>query len=129
MLKQAFCIANEQLYRYEHLISLVSGIIFLGTPHLMAKQEDTWERVMKLLKVTTRSASKIGSERFLEESAILFDIFARFEGLHLRAPILSAFETKATTTHERRFGKNSRAIVSATWLSVEKSTSSRQVAD
>ncbi len=118
MLKQAFCIANEQLYRYEHLVSLVSGIIFLGTPHLMAKQEDTLERVMKLLKVTTRSTSKIATERFREESAILFDIFARFEGLHLRAPILSAFETKATTIHERRFGKNSRAIVSATWLSV-----------
>lgn len=118
MLKQAFCIANEQLYRYEHLVSLVSGIIFLGTPHLMTKQEDTWERVMKLLKVTTRSTSKIAAERFLEESAILFDIFARFEGLHLRAPILSAFETKATTIHERRFAKNLRAIVSATWLSV-----------
>lgn len=112
MLKQAFCIANEQLYRYEHLVSLVSGIIFLGTPHLMAKQEDTWDRVMKILKVTTKSIPKIVGDRFFEESAILIDIFIRFEGIHLRAPILSAFETKPTTIHERRFTKNSRAVVS-----------------
>ena len=112
MLKQAFCIANEQLYRYEHLICLVSGIIFLGTPHLMAKQEDTWDRVMKILKVTNKTTPRIAGERLLEESAMLIDIFIRFEGLHLRAPILSAFETQPTTIHERRFAKNLRAVVS-----------------
>ena len=112
MLKQAFCIANEQLYKYEHLISLVSGIIFLGTPHLMAKQEDTWDRAMKILKVTNKITSRIAGERVFEERAMLIDIFIRFEGLHLRAPILSAFETKPTTIHERRFAKNLRAVVS-----------------
>src|SRR5437762_3238946 len=33
ILKQALCIANEQLHRYELLVNLVSGIIFLSTPH------------------------------------------------------------------------------------------------
>ena len=114
MLKQAFCIANEQLYRYEHLINLVSGIIFLGTPHLMVKQEDTWDRVMKILKVTKKITPRIAGERLFEESTMLIDIFIRFEGLHLRAPILSAFETKPTTIQERRFTKNSRSVVRGT---------------
>ena len=112
VLKQAFCIANEQLYNYEHLISQVSGIIFLGTPHRMTNQEATLERVMKVLKATTKLSPKLSVDRSREESEILFDIFIRFEGLHLRAPILSAYETKESVVQERRWAKNLRDVVS-----------------
>lgn len=104
ILKQAFCVANEQLHRYEYLVNQVAGIVFIGTPHLGSNQAETLEKALCILKVTTKATIKVPPQKTKEEGSILFDLSVRFEAIHLRAPILSIYETKKTRIPDGRFG-------------------------
>ncbi|KAL1966998.1 hypothetical protein VTN77DRAFT_3522 [Rasamsonia byssochlamydoides] len=100
ILKQALCIAKERMRRYETLINVVSGIIFLGTPHFQPSQV---EKGMAILQTTTRFKVKISSQVTEQESSILSDLSARFEAIRIRCPILSVYETKKTKVPQGRF--------------------------
>ena len=110
ILKQAFCVANEQLHRYEYLVNQVAGIIFISTPHLGSGQTSILEVILLMLKASTRIPIKLSPQKSEEESSILLDLSVRFETIHLRAPILSIYETKETRVQDGRF-RHKSAIV------------------
>ena len=111
ILKQAFCIANEQLHRYEYLVNQVAGIIFISTPHLGSGRASILETALLMLRATTRTSLKLSPQKVEEEESILLDLSVRFETIHLRAPILSIYETKETRVPDGRF-RHKTAIVS-----------------
>lgn len=115
ILKQAFCIANEQLHRYEYFVNQVAGIIFISTPHRASSQAGMLETTLLMLKATTQAMTKpalrLSAQKLEEEESILFDLAVRFEAIHLRAPILSIHETKETKLPEGRF-RHKYAVVS-----------------
>ena len=103
ILKQAFCVANEQLHRYEYLVNQVAGIIFISTPHVGSGQTSILEAVLLMLKASTKIPVKLSPQKSEEEAFILLELSDRFETIHLRAPILSIHETKETRVQDGRF--------------------------
>ena len=112
VLKQALCIANEQLYRHESLINSVSGIIFLSTPHLASNQKETIERMSMILRLTGKRFGKAAARTPDENGALLSNLSKRFEGIYFRTPILSVYEVKETRISENPF--TSKSIVVGT---------------
>ena len=100
ILKQAFCIANSQIHRYEYFVNRLAGIVFFSTPHLGADKAETLEKALLILKATTKASLKLAPRRMEEEASILFDLSVRFQATLLRAPILSTYELSPTKIHE-----------------------------
>lgn len=111
ILKQALCIANEQLYRYEHLINATSGIIFISTPHFGSGQPDAYDKVMSILKATSKLRIKPTETLMSTEVAVLTDLSVRFEAVRILAPILSIHESRETRLKDGRF-KHKNVVVS-----------------
>lgn len=110
ILKQAFCVANQQLHRYEYLVNQVAGIIFISTPHFVSEQQRPLETLLLMLKASTRISLKLSPQKTEEVSFIILNLSARFEEIHLRAPILSIYETKETRVQDGIF-RHKSAIV------------------
>jgi len=115
ILKQALCIANEQLYRYEHLVNATSGIIFMSTPHFGPDQPDPHDKVMSILKATSKVQIKPTEILMSTEVAVLTDLSLRFDAVRILTPILSMFETQETRLKEGRF-KHKKVLVSVRTL-------------
>ncbi|KAH3953529.1 hypothetical protein HBH53_029800 [Parastagonospora nodorum] len=111
ILKQALCIANEQLNHYEFLVNAVALIVFLSTPHSPSVKEDTLSHFMSVLKATTRKSIKIPSARIERESNILQGLTNRFEGIFFRTPVLSVYETIETRINDRVFRTRMQKLV------------------
>lgn len=112
VLKQALCIANEQLYRHESLVNSVSGIIFLSTPHLASNQKETVERMSMILQLTDKRYGRAAARASNDNGALLSNLSKRFEGIYFRTPILSVYEVKETRISETLF--KSKSIVVGT---------------
>ncbi|KAH7323575.1 tetratricopeptide repeat domain-containing protein [Rhexocercosporidium sp. MPI-PUGE-AT-0058] len=115
VLKQALCVANEQLQRYDEyrdLVNAVSGIVFLSTPHMAASSDDTFNTFMTILKMTSRKTIKVPSLRTEKEAQLLSGLAKRFEGIYFRTPVLSIYEKKETRISERRFKSRTEILVS-----------------
>ena len=110
ILKQALCIANEQLYRYEVLVNSVLGIIFLGTPHVASSQAETWDKSSAILKLAGKKAAKTPAARVAEESIICANIAKRFEGVYLRTPNLSVYEEPKSRSGLGRLSGSAKVV-------------------
>ena len=110
ILKQALCIANEQLYRYEPFVNSMSGIVFLGTPHLGSNQAETLDRICMILKLASKKPPKPLAGRVAEENAIYPNLSKRFEGLYFRTPILSVYEKVETRISKGPFSRNTHVV-------------------
>lgn len=69
ILKQAFCIANEQLHRYECLVNQVAGMIFISTPHLGSGRASILETALLMLRATTRTSLKLSPQKVEEDES------------------------------------------------------------
>ncbi|KAE8150033.1 tetratricopeptide repeat domain-containing protein [Aspergillus avenaceus] len=92
ILKQALCIANEQIYHYGSFINSLAGIIFLGTPHAAANDLETFLKYQAILKGTAKKSI----------DHMLSRLTARFEGMYIRTPMLSITESKETRIRRGR---------------------------
>jgi hypothetical protein len=110
ILKQALCIANEQLYRYEHLVNATSGIIFMSTPHFGPDQPNPYDKVISILKATPKVQIKPTETLMSSEVAVLTDLSVRFEAVRILTPILSIYETRETRLKEGRFKHKSLLV-------------------
>jgi hypothetical protein len=93
------------------LVNQVAGIVFISTPHLGSRRASILEIVLLMLRATTKTSLKLPPQKVEEEESILLDLSVRFETIHLRAPILSIYETKDTRVPDGRF-RHKTAIVS-----------------
>lgn len=111
ILKQALCIASEQLHHYEFLVNAVAVIVFLSTPHSALDKENTFGHFMNVLKAATRKSIKIPNTRIERESSILQGLTNRFEGIFFRTPVLSVYETIDTKISDRIFRSRMQKLV------------------
>ena len=112
ILKQALCIASEQLHHYEFLVNAVAVIVFLSTPHSALVKENTFSHFMNVLKAATRKSIKIPDTRLERESSILQGLTNRFEGIFFRTPVLSVYETIDTKISDRIFRSRMQKVCS-----------------
>ena len=82
------------LSKFQGLMATISGIVFLGTPHITKKNEEG----MQQLLLTMRSDLMSGSRRPLEQEDLssIVDTCLRFAEMRPRIPILSCYETQQT---------------------------------
>jgi hypothetical protein len=114
ILKQALCIASEQLHHYEFLVNAVAAIVFLSTPHSAPAKDNTYAQFMNILRATTRKTIKIPSNRNERENSILQGLSTRFEGIFFRTPVLSVYENLETKLSDRMFRSKSQKVFALT---------------
>lgn len=91
LLKQALYLAQQ---RYPMIINALSGVIFLGSPHLTTTDDERWENWQLLLKLYRKDVSK--SVLRIEDIQILASVCGKFNALNLRIPVLSVYEQRKT---------------------------------
>ncbi|KAK3290456.1 P-loop containing nucleoside triphosphate hydrolase protein [Chaetomium fimeti] len=86
--------------RYSHLLVSISGVVFLGTPHLLegVGNRAFGERLVGIMKLEDAAGSLSNKclTRLKESSHMLADLAGRFNRTNLRVDILSVFEQKVT---------------------------------
>jgi len=79
VLKKALCICRDQPFQYRPIIDVVAGAIFLSSPHFVGDKAETKKTISLICK--------------------------SFERIALKVPVVSAYETKDTSTHRGIFAK------------------------
>ncbi|MCJ1439386.1 hypothetical protein MMC27_008780 [Xylographa pallens] len=86
--------ASHSVFRFRKLLDVISGVLFVGTPHLNRSDEDAWQRLATVFRVHLKNVTK---KTIPKEYLSRLSLSAqRFEGLGLNIPILSGFETQET---------------------------------
>lgn len=111
ILKQALCIANEQLHKYEFLVNAIAGIIFVSTPHASIDKKETNNLFASVLKTIPRKIFKSPAMQNEVDNVLLWDLANRFEAIYFQTPVLSIFETKASKINEGRFRSQTQTVV------------------
>lgn len=96
LLKQALYLARRD---YAAIYNALSGIIFLGTPHLTSADDERWERWRLILKLFRKDVPKTAVSR--QDAEMLVKVFERFNGLNLRISVISVYETKETKMKDK----------------------------
>ncbi|RSL75516.1 hypothetical protein CEP51_010797 [Fusarium floridanum] len=94
------------LKKYYHLrpvIDVVSGFIFLGSPHLIGDIEDAKKSFDLLAKC--RNSGTVKALSSLTELSDLIEVCKSFERLGIQGPVVSAYETKETHLSSGLFAK------------------------
>lgn len=94
---KALCIARLHHYQYRGVIDVLSGILFLGTPHTSLGQSDSLDVLSRILRSRPKSRLKKEVVKYDRES--LQALCQDFEMAKLRVPILSAYEAKGSKMH------------------------------
>jgi len=76
------------------LLSVVAGLVLMGTPHSKRGDDDIWRNVSLIPKASLKKFTKQALSE--EEIGILGSISRQFESIQPPIRILSAYETRAT---------------------------------
>lgn len=97
------CLARERYLEFRDIIDVISGIAFLGTPHIMGYSN----LVDNQLDIMLRSQHTILPKSAFSktDNDALAEISRQFEIVDLQVPITSICETKATKIHDSRFAR------------------------
>jgi len=106
--------ANQQHGKYIHLLNVISGIVFLGTPHSCTDLGSLADKSLLILKSYPHDFNKQSVARLEKEASLLLNAARRFEDIILRVDIASVYETKEIKIKEGAnvFSKTRKAIVS-----------------
>lgn len=111
---KALSIASMHIGKYLDLLSVIAGIVFLGTPHHLddATDEQYGERIACLLKANIgTSLQRQTFTRLKRNSFVLRDISVRFSKISLQVPTLSVFETKASKLRDSGIFQKSKSLI------------------
>jgi hypothetical protein len=86
--------ATQQFNRFRIFLEVISGIIFLGTPHLTDSNEASSKALSLILRSDLMSNPKRAFSR--EDLSAIAHTTLKFLELKLEIPILSCFETRGT---------------------------------
>ena len=111
---QALCLARERYYNFRNVIDVISGVVFLGTPHSLGDEK----LESNILDLLLRSQQKIlPKHAFVKtDNAALVDLSRQFEVVNLQVPVISVYEGRETKIHDSlfaRFRKSRQSIVRA----------------
>ena len=102
-LSEALCICRQQPFQYRSIIDVVAGAIFLGAPHLVKEKQEAKRTIDLLLKCQRKGIGRSLSSDYDVEA--LMDVCKSFELLNLKVPVVSAYESKETSTQHNIFSK------------------------
>ncbi|KAG8362497.1 hypothetical protein FVEN_g60 [Fusarium venenatum] len=91
ILKRALNLAHHD---YPNIHNALSGIVFLGTPHLCTTEDDRWDNWRKILQLYRKDVPKTVLRN--EDKESLAYVCEQFSALNLPVPILSVFESTET---------------------------------
>ena len=83
---------NRQTSRFGRFLNLVSGIVFLGTPHITYQNKESWPSVTDLLRYVSKFPKAVLSQAELETNS-LADTCREFEDIGMSFPVISTYET------------------------------------
>ncbi|KAK3947355.1 hypothetical protein QBC32DRAFT_224369 [Pseudoneurospora amorphoporcata] len=94
---------HEQVYQYRRVTDVLSGAIFLGTPHIT----EDWEAANKTLRLLVKCQGKKGARPRLGDDDVtkFIKICKDFDIIPLDIPVLSAYETKGAVPSVKLFHK------------------------
>lgn len=79
---------------YQPIHNALSGIVFLGTPHLCTTDDARWDHWRLILQLYRRDIPKTALRD--EDKLDLSSVCERFSSLNLPIPILSVYESTET---------------------------------
>ena len=91
---------------------MLSGVIFVGTPHVVSIDSDSQVAVRQMFQFHSQSARKTSVK---DSDIVAFcDNCREFQELGLQVPILSIYETAKTHIRVKGFHRNLDVVVSPT---------------
>ncbi|KAL4787535.1 hypothetical protein BJX76DRAFT_299629 [Aspergillus varians] len=101
--KNALCISREQHYNYRPVIDVISGAIFLGSPHL----ELDPKQAKVTLDLLLRCQNKCFGRSLTSNNDLMagIDICKSFELINLNVRVISVYESQDTQTERKVFAK------------------------
>jgi hypothetical protein len=113
ILKHALRIASFQQSTYSALLSLISGIVFLGTPHAQHEPDLLRAALDGLLSCCSKHAfNKAALSQLHGETSMLCDVAKKFYDMSSTLDILSCFEERETRAQgSRKFGRAKALVV------------------
>jgi hypothetical protein len=113
ILKQALRIASFQQPTYSALLSLISGIVFLGTPHAQDEPDLLRAALDGLLSCCSKHVfNKATLSQLHGQTPMLCDVAKKFYDMSSTLDILSCFEERETRAQgSRKFGRSKALIV------------------
>ena len=79
----------------QQLLNLVSGLVFLGTPHPTWSRRQDWSLLSPNLKFSLNVSSTLLAQAEMEANAAA-SISQKFQECGIEAPVISAFEQRKT---------------------------------
>ena len=101
--------ATQQFSRFRDIIELISGVVFLATPHFTKSDEESAKALSTVLRTDLSLTSKQPFTKLNLSS--LVNTSLHFEELRMQIPVLSGFETVETKLRSS-FWVSRKAIVS-----------------
>ncbi|KAG8667969.1 hypothetical protein FPOAC2_13183 [Fusarium poae] len=106
LLKKTLCLCREQYHQYRHILDLVSGFIFLGSPHFTQDIVEAQNCLDLLLTFLNGGNGRSRSRQ--NEVKHLIEVCKTFETFMTEVPILSAYESMETINNQGFFSKLGR---------------------
>ena len=107
---QALSLIKNHVFRHLDVIEVISGIVFLGTPHLPLNAAPS-PNIMDLILRLHQRTSPRKHALTVNDNAFLARCCQDFELLGIQVPVVSAYETVESRVHQGIF-KTQRVIVS-----------------
>lgn len=95
----------------QRLLRIISGIVFLGTPHLSYRKQNVWKRLGAILQSNSKFAKKLIAQAE-DEAAILANVCQKFVETGIDIPILSVYETKKTKIRSSWYSRGKKIVCS-----------------
>jgi len=102
--QQALSLTRDHVLRYSDIIEVISGIIFLGTPHLPLNIEPKPNVLENILRLRQKSIPRRDNIR-ADDNHVVAQFCRSFELIGIQVPIVSAYERAESSVYEGMFAK------------------------
>ena len=107
-LSQTYQTVSMRLSTFQGVITAISSIVFLGTPHITKKNIKGMQQLLLTMRSDLVSESKMLLEQ--EDLTSIVDVCLRFDEMRPTIPILSCYETQQAKLHAP-FWRRRRVVV------------------
>ncbi|KAL1638140.1 hypothetical protein SLS58_008977 [Diplodia intermedia] len=101
ILKEALCLAFEQKTQYMSLLKALAGIVFLGTPHSISRDDEVWGGIPYAIDQSSKAKSLINPDA----QNNLAQLSSRFMQAAAELWVLSCYELEETSRLDEIFLK------------------------
>ncbi|KAF4539975.1 Tetratricopeptide repeat domain-containing protein [Lasiodiplodia theobromae] len=92
IIKEALCSAFEQKNQYRDLLETLAGVIFLGTPHSISRDDEVWDNIPYAIDQSYKAKNLINSDARQR----LAQLSSRFMQAAAGLQVLSCYEVEKT---------------------------------